>query len=156
MWRELAAMALNCDAADFSLGLLNMADKADTPEAPRFPAVELPSEATSSPEAAIRYLVGQLAMVNDLPAQTANHFARAVLACESLGSTAIGKGVAVPHGISGALERVIGILGNSSKGIDWRAVDGMLVHRICLIAAPADRPGEYIRAFERVARELRR
>src|SRR4051794_14933767 len=132
-----------------------MADEADTSEVPRFPTVEVPPEAARSPEAAIRYLVGQLATTSDLPAQAANHVGQAVLARESLGSTAVGKGVAVPRGISEAVTRVIGILGNSSKGIDWGAADGAMVHRICLVVAPVDRPGDHLRALEMVSRVLR-
>jgi PTS system fructose-specific IIA component/PTS system nitrogen regulatory IIA component len=132
-----------------------MANEADTPEAPKFPAVKIPLAAAVSPATAIRFLVGKLVAIGDLPAQAASPVEQAVLARESLGSTAVGKGVAVPPGICGMLKRVIGIVGNSSKGIDWESPDGAMVHRICLMVAPVDRPTDHTRALEMATRALR-
>jgi PTS system fructose-specific IIA component/PTS system nitrogen regulatory IIA component len=133
-----------------------MANEADTPEVPKFPAVAIPLDAAASPENAIRFLVGKLVAIGELPALAASQVEQAVLARESLGSTAVGKGVAVPHGICGMLKRVIGIVGKSSKGIDWETPDGTSVHRICLIVAPVDRPGDHIRALEMATSALRK
>jgi mannitol/fructose-specific phosphotransferase system IIA component (Ntr-type) len=55
---------------------------------------------------------------------------------EKLGSTGIGRGVAVPHGRSLAVQRVVAVFGHHSKGIEWQAVDGEPVRLVFLILAP--------------------
>jgi len=55
---------------------------------------------------------------------------------ESLGSTAIGKGVAFPHGRTLAVPELSLVFGRSAKGIDFDAVDKKPAHLIFLIIAP--------------------
>ena len=55
---------------------------------------------------------------------------------ERLGSTGIGRGVAVPHGRSLAVPRLVAVLGLLSRGIEWDAVDGEPVRVVFLILAP--------------------
>jgi PTS system nitrogen regulatory IIA component len=55
---------------------------------------------------------------------------------ERLGSTGIGRGVAVPHGRSLAVPRLVAVLGLHTKGIEWEAVDGEPVRVLFLILAP--------------------
>jgi mannitol/fructose-specific phosphotransferase system IIA component (Ntr-type) len=55
---------------------------------------------------------------------------------ETLGSTAIGKGVAVPHCRTLAVSDVHVVVGLSKKGVDFQASDGKKVHLFFLIVAP--------------------
>jgi PTS system nitrogen regulatory IIA component len=55
---------------------------------------------------------------------------------EGLGSTGIGRGVAVPHGRSLAIQRLTVVFGRSSGGIDFDAMDGKPVHLVFLTVAP--------------------
>jgi PTS system fructose-specific IIC component len=55
---------------------------------------------------------------------------------ESLGSTAIGKGVAFPHGRTLAVPELSIVFAHSQKGIDFDAVDKKPVHLFFLIIAP--------------------
>jgi PTS system nitrogen regulatory IIA component len=55
---------------------------------------------------------------------------------EELGSTGIGKGVAIPHCRSAVLPQLMLAFGRSQKGIDFGAVDGKPVHLFFLIASP--------------------
>jgi len=55
---------------------------------------------------------------------------------EKLGSTGIGKGVAIPHGRSTAVKEVMIAFGKSQDGIDYEAVDGKPVHLIFMVVAP--------------------
>jgi PTS system nitrogen regulatory IIA component len=64
---------------------------------------------------------------------------------EQLGSTGIGRGVAVPHGRSLAIPRLMVIVGRSAAGIDFDAMDGKPVHLIFLtVAPPQDRANLYL------------
>lgn len=55
---------------------------------------------------------------------------------ESLGSTGIGKGVAIPHGRSTAASDVMVAFGKSVEGIDFDSMDGKPVHLIFMVLAP--------------------
>ncbi|MBN1348864.1 PTS sugar transporter subunit IIA [candidate division KSB1 bacterium] len=55
---------------------------------------------------------------------------------ESLGSTAIGKGIAIPHGRSTAVKDVVIAFGKTGKGIEFGAEDGKPVHLIFVVVAP--------------------
>jgi nitrogen PTS system EIIA component len=64
---------------------------------------------------------------------------------ESLGSTGIGRGVAVPHGRSLAIGRLTIVLGRSTAGIDFDAMDGKPVHLVFLtVAPPQERSNLYL------------
>jgi PTS system nitrogen regulatory IIA component len=55
---------------------------------------------------------------------------------ENLGSTGIGKGVAIPHCRSLVVDRLRVAYGRRPQGVDFDAVDGKLVHHLFLIVAP--------------------
>ncbi|MBC8182996.1 PTS sugar transporter subunit IIA [candidate division KSB1 bacterium] len=55
---------------------------------------------------------------------------------ERLGSTGIGKKVAIPHGRSTSASDILIAFGKSVEGIDYDAVDGKPVQLIFMIIAP--------------------
>ncbi len=55
---------------------------------------------------------------------------------ETLGSTGIGHGIAIPHCRSLAVNRLRVAFGRKPHGVDFRAVDGQPVHFFFLIVAP--------------------
>ena len=55
---------------------------------------------------------------------------------ENLGSTGIGKGVAIPHCRSLVVDRLRVVYGRKTGGLDFEAVDGKPVHHLFLIVAP--------------------
>lgn len=82
--------------------------------------------------------------------------AKAVLDREELGSTGLGDGVAVPHGKSELVDRVIAAFGRSEKGIDFQSEqDNLPVHLIFLLVAPAGSSGPHLLALARISRLLR-
>jgi mannitol/fructose-specific phosphotransferase system IIA component (Ntr-type) len=67
---------------------------------------------------------------------------------ESLGSTAIGKGVAFPHGRSLAVKELTVLFARSSAGIDYDALDSKPTHLFFLIIAPPqDRDNLYLQVL---------
>ncbi len=60
---------------------------------------------------------------------------------ETLGSTGIGKGVAIPHGRTTAALDVLIAFGKSEKGIDFDAIDGKPVHLFFMVIAPPNDEG---------------
>jgi mannitol/fructose-specific phosphotransferase system IIA component (Ntr-type) len=69
-------------------------------------------------------------------------------------STGIGKGVALPHGLSKNLQEVAMVLGISPEGIDFNAVDGALCHIFVLLISPAQEPDKHLKLLSRLSKYL--
>lgn len=82
-------------------------------------------------EGALRELVGLLS-VNE----KSEELFRLLKKRENLGSTGIGKGVAIPHCRSLVVDRLRVVYGRKPAGLDFEAVDGKAVHHLFLIVAP--------------------
>lgn len=61
---------------------------------------------------------------------------------ERLGSSAVGKGVAVPNARSIAAVEPRIVVARSSRGIDWGAADGADVQLVLLVLSPAEAPDD--------------
>lgn len=71
---------------------------------------------------------------------------------EMLGSTGIGKGVAIPHGRSLAVVSLKVLFARSKEGVDFDAVDGKPVKLFFLIVAPPqDKKNEYLPLLGKIA-----
>jgi len=71
---------------------------------------------------------------------------------ERMGSTAIGDGIAIPHGKLKGLTRIIGIFGRSTKGVDFESLDGEPTHLFFVLMAPEDSASLHLKALARVSR----
>jgi PTS system nitrogen regulatory IIA component len=74
---------------------------------------------------------------------------------ESLGSTGIGDGVAIPHGKLTTIPEMIVAFGRSSRGVEFQAMDARPVHLFFLLVTPYDRPGDHLKALARISRILK-
>jgi len=79
----------------------------------------------------------------------------ALMARETLGSTAIGQGVGIPHAKSGSVRRLVAAFGLSRKGVNFDSLDGEPVYIFFLLLAPADSAGPHLKALARVSRLLK-
>jgi len=79
----------------------------------------------------------------------------AILKREELGSTGIGRGVAVPHTKHPSVTELVGNVAVSEHGVDFDSLDGEKVHLLFLLVSPPDRPGDHLRALENISRQLR-
>jgi len=71
---------------------------------------------------------------------------------ESLGSTGIGRGVAIPHCRTQLVSRLRVVFGRRPGGISWDAVDGQPVSYIFLLAAPpVELSNDYLPVLGRIA-----
>jgi PTS system nitrogen regulatory IIA component len=78
-----------------------------------------------------------------------------ILEREKLGSTAIGEGVAIPHGKLKGIDQILCAFGRSKEGIPFDAVDEKPVHIFFLLLAPEDSAGLHIQMLSRISRILR-
>ena len=106
-------------------------------------------------EGVIREMVQALAEASKVPQGEYESIVKAIMKREELGSTGIGRGVAVPHTKHPSIDRLVGTVAVSSEGVDFDSLDGEKVHLFFLLISPPDRPGDHLRALENVSRQLR-
>lgn len=75
---------------------------------------------------------------------------------EILGSTGIGKGIAIPHGRTLAAPELSILFGRTSRGIDFDALDNKPVHLFFVIVAPPhDRSNIYLPVLGRIVEKVK-
>lgn len=74
---------------------------------------------------------------------------------ERLGSTAIGDGIAIPHGKLPGLKTVLATFGRHQRGVDFESLDGNPTKIFFLLVAPDDSVGLHLKALARVSRLLK-
>ncbi len=94
-------------------------------------------------------------LVAGSPADDRDTLLQMFLNREQLGSTAVGPGVAFPHGRSLAAQDLIILLARSRKGIAFDSVDDGPTHLFfMLVAPPQDTGNRYIRALAVLTEKL--
>ena len=74
---------------------------------------------------------------------------------ELLASTAIGDGIAIPHGKLDTIERLVGALGRSVPGLAFDSIDGKPTHLVFMLVAPSNSAGIHLKALARLSRLFR-
>ncbi len=74
---------------------------------------------------------------------------------ESLGSTGIGDGIAIPHGKVAELSDIVVAFGRSVEGIEYRALDGKPVHLFFLLLAPENSAGQHLKVLAKISKMLK-
>ena len=74
---------------------------------------------------------------------------------ESLGSTGLGNGIAVPHGKFASLKGVLAVFMKLETPVDFESVDDQPVDIVMMLLAPMGAGADHLKALARVARILR-
>jgi nitrogen PTS system EIIA component len=74
---------------------------------------------------------------------------------EKLGSTAVGNGIAIPHGKMPGLTRLFGLFARLDRPVDFEALDNQPVDLVILLLAPEGAGADHLKALSRIARLLR-
>jgi PTS system fructose-specific IIA component/PTS system nitrogen regulatory IIA component len=106
-------------------------------------------------EDAINELVDSLLQAGEINADEKSDIIAAIMKREELGSTGIGRGVAVPHTKHPGVGKLVGTVGVSVDGVDFNSLDGEKVQLFFLLISPPDRPGDHLRALENISKQLR-
>src|SRR5216683_7029835 len=115
----------------------------------------VPELAANTKEGVIREMVNSLRSNGYFKGGEIEDIVKAILKRELLGSTGIGRGVAIPHTKHTSVDRLIGTVAVSRAGVPFESLDGEPVHVFVLLISPQDRPGDHLRALENVSRCLR-
>jgi PTS system nitrogen regulatory IIA component len=74
---------------------------------------------------------------------------------ERLGSTGVGRGIAIPHGRLPGLKSIVSVFARLDEPIDFEALDEEPVDLIFLLLAPEQAGGDHLKALARISRLLR-
>jgi nitrogen PTS system EIIA component len=108
--------------------------------------------ATTKPDA-LHELAATLAKLH--PAIDEKRLVEVLLEREELGSTAIGEGIAIPHGKLPGMANVVAAFGRSPRGVDFDSLDGSPTRLFFLLVAPEDSAGIHLKALARISRLLK-
>ena len=81
-------------------------------------------------EGVITELVQSLVQAGDIKEADQADIIKAIMKREELGSTGIGRGVAVPHTKHASVEKLIGTVGVSPAGLDFESLDGQVASSV--------------------------
>ena len=109
--------------------------------------------AAGTKEEALKELVDILAQVENIG--DSKNILKALVERENLGSTGIGQGIAIPHGKTDKVSRLIAVMGVSKTGVDFDALDGEPVYIFFLLVAPKETAGPHLKALAQISRLLR-
>jgi PTS system fructose-specific IIA component/PTS system nitrogen regulatory IIA component len=115
----------------------------------------VPQLNATTKEDVIREMVVSLQAAGHFKDCSADELVRAIMRREQLGSTGIGRHIAIPHTKHAGVEKLTGTIALAPNGVGFDSIDGELVHVLVLHVSPQDRPGDHLRALENVVRNMR-
>src|SRR6185312_8619294 len=108
------------------------------------PEAILPALKVNSKKQALQELAARAA---ELTGQNERAIFEVLLRREKLGTTAVGYGVAIPHGKLPKLEKLFGLFARLERPIDFEAMDGQPVDLVFLLLAPEGAGADHLKAL---------
>ncbi len=103
----------------------------------------------------IEELVRLLVHAGAIKDRDVSRLVQILLRRESLGSTGIGQGVAIPHGKTDCVAKLVAAFGVSHTGVNFDSLDGEPAYLFFLLVAPEDSAGPHLKALARISRLLK-
>jgi PTS system nitrogen regulatory IIA component len=103
--------------------------------------------------AVLKEMAGRLALLD--ASLDAGKLYDTLLEREKISSTAIGEGVAIPHGKINGSRKLTGIFARSVEGADFESLDGGPTHLFFVLLAPEDSAADHLKALARISRLLK-
>ncbi|MFH0899599.1 MAG: PTS sugar transporter subunit IIA [Pseudomonadota bacterium] len=110
----------------------------------------LPELHSEDKDGVLEELAGRLASA--FPGIEKEELVRVLLERESLASTAIGEGIAIPHGKLNSVGKLTACIGRARKGVDFDSMDGRPTHIFFVLVAPENSTGAHLKALARISR----
>ena len=97
-------------------------------------------------------ILAELVRLLGVDSRASDALVRVLQRREALGSTGMGRGIAIPHGRSLVANRLRLAYGHSRNGVEYQALDGRPVHHLFLIVAPPlEISNQYLPVLGRIA-----
>ena len=116
------------------------------------PEAILPALKVNSKKQALQELAAKAA---ELTGQNERAVFEVLLQREKLGTTAIGNGIAIPHGKMPTLSRLFGLFARLERPVAFDALDNQPVDLVFLLLAPEAAGADHLQALARIARLMR-
>ena len=113
----------------------------------------IPTLASREKNAVLQEIAGWLASTH--PSLDKKRILEVLLERERISTTAIGEGVAIPHGKLREVERVLGVFARSPEGVDFASLDGGPTHLFFVLIAPENAAADHLKALARISRLLK-
>lgn len=99
-------------------------------------------------------MVDALIEAGELPTDLRQGVLKALIERESITSTGVGKGIAIPHAKHPAIKKIIGIFARSKEGVNFSALDGKPVHIFFMLLSNQDIIQQHLQALAYSAKHL--
>ena len=116
------------------------------------PEAVIPTLAAKNKRQVLQELAEKAATLTGLDARD---ILEALLQRERVGSTAVGRGIAIPHGRIALLPEILSVFGRLERPIEFEAPDQEPVDLIFLLLAPEHAGADHLKALARISRLLR-
>ncbi len=116
------------------------------------PEAVVPALRAKSKKQALQDLAGRAAELTGLDQRV---IFETLLQRERLGSTGLGRGIAIPHGRIAALKSMFCLFARLDEPVDFESTDNERVDLIFLLLAPESAGADHLKALSRVSRLLR-
>ena len=88
-----------------------------------------------------------------VPGISPDHLLSVLMDRESLGSTGIGGGIAIPHGKIPGIDQLVAVFGRSREGVQFASLDGRPARLFFLVVAPeSNSAGIHLKVLARISR----
>ena len=111
----------------------------------------VPELHSTSKESAIKEILEVMGLSKR--AITQNH--NLIMERETMGTTGMGEGIALPHSNRSSVKEIKGAFGRSIDGVDFNALDGKPVHLIFLILSSDSQKSLHIEGLKYISRQMR-
>jgi mannitol/fructose-specific phosphotransferase system IIA component (Ntr-type) len=118
------------------------------------PAQIIPEMRATNRWEAIDELVEQLVTAGRIAPEHRQDIAAVVKKREQSMSTGIGFGVGIPHAVSDLISEVVGVLGRSSRGMQFEALDNQPVTLVILFLVPQGQFQKHLHTLSNIAKNL--
>jgi PTS system nitrogen regulatory IIA component len=108
------------------------------------------SLSATSKTAILKELAAHLA--GNTPSVEPAELTKVLIDRESLASTAIGEGVAIPHGKLPGVIDIVACIGRARDGVDFDSMDGQPTYLFFVMVAPETSTGAHLKALARISR----
>ena len=106
-------------------------------------------------EGVIRELVASLGNAGAIEPDAVDDVVKALIAREKSGTTGFGRGVAAPHCKHPRIQKLVGTIGLSEKGIEFNALDHKPVFAVFMLLSPQGQDQLHLQAMEVIFRNLK-
>jgi PTS system fructose-specific IIA component/PTS system nitrogen regulatory IIA component len=104
----------------------------------------------------IATLVQSLVRARKINAENVDEIIEGAMSRETIGSTGIGHGIAIPHCRTTLVKAIACSYGTSDTGIDFDSLDGEPVYSVFLLLTPPDQKEQHLQLMKSFASQIRK